>query len=202
MLLHHLMQDRARRVSWLVAPGIATSPLVRFRRHRPSATALCVPAPTVGIRRQFCGNLSPATRRPPPRLWRSPPSRIELSVGSVVIRKEATVGFYRQSHEVPAEGTVLDALLSGFEDVLAIRHELERARVRAGDQTRQIGVKFDWLNPESRAAIRHQLRTAPPLPPNPRPGRRDARPALQRLGVGSGWARSNVGHMLTRWSER
>jgi ATP-binding cassette subfamily F protein 3 len=51
--------------------------------------------------------------------------------GSVVIRKEANVGFYRQSHELGTEGTVLDALLSGFEEVLEIRHALEEARARA-----------------------------------------------------------------------
>ena len=57
--------------------------------------------------------------------------------GSVVIRRDAVVGFYRQSHEVPAEGTVLDALLSGFEEVLAIRHELKEARAAAasGEET-------------------------------------------------------------------
>jgi len=48
--------------------------------------------------------------------------------GTVVIRKEATVGFYRQSHELGTEGTVLDALLSSFQQVLAIRAELDRAR--------------------------------------------------------------------------
>lgn len=51
--------------------------------------------------------------------------------GSVIIRKEATVGFYRQSHELGTDGTVLDAMLSGFEEVLAVRHELERARADA-----------------------------------------------------------------------
>jgi ATP-binding cassette subfamily F protein 3 len=51
--------------------------------------------------------------------------------GSVVIRKEASVGFYRQSHELGTDGTVLDALLSSFQQVLEIRHELDRARDQA-----------------------------------------------------------------------
>ena len=51
--------------------------------------------------------------------------------GSVVARKEATIGFYRQSYELSTEGSVLDALLSGFQSVLGIRHELDRAREQA-----------------------------------------------------------------------
>jgi len=73
---------------------------------------------------------------------------------------------------------------------------------RDGDSTRQLGVKFDRLGPEARHAIRAQIRRAPPLPPNPRPGRRDAGPALKRLGMGSGWIRSAAGHVLTRWWDR
>ncbi len=62
---------------------------------------------------------------------------LEPDEGSVTISKDATVGFYRQSHELGTDGTVLDALLSGFEDVLAIRNELAVARKQAasGDET-------------------------------------------------------------------
>lgn len=56
--------------------------------------------------------------------------------GSVVLRREVRLGFYRQSHELPLHGTVLDALLSSFQHVLEIRHELVEARQRAGSGTR------------------------------------------------------------------
>ncbi len=48
-----------------------------------------------------------------------PPDR-----GSVTIERGETVAFYRQSHELGRDGTVMDALLSGFGDVTAARHEL------------------------------------------------------------------------------
>ena len=51
--------------------------------------------------------------------------------GTVLVKRDATVGFYRQSHELALTGTVLDALLSGFSEVLAIRSELAVARERA-----------------------------------------------------------------------
>lgn len=51
--------------------------------------------------------------------------------GSVVVQKGSTVGYYRQSHEVAAEGTLLRALLSGFGDVLALRDELTAAQEAA-----------------------------------------------------------------------
>ncbi|HKQ71869.1 MAG TPA: ATP-binding cassette domain-containing protein, partial [Polyangiaceae bacterium] len=34
--------------------------------------------------------------------------------GSVVVRRGASVGYYRQSHELSAGGTVIEAFLSGF----------------------------------------------------------------------------------------
>jgi ATP-binding cassette subfamily F protein 3 len=51
--------------------------------------------------------------------------------GSVVLRRGARVGFSRQSHELAAEGTVLDAFLSGFGDVLRARHALTEAQHEA-----------------------------------------------------------------------
>ena len=57
--------------------------------------------------------------------------------GSVVVRKGASVGYYRQSHELSAEGTVLDALLSGFQDVLALRHALDQAQAKAASGTKE-----------------------------------------------------------------
>ncbi len=51
--------------------------------------------------------------------------------GRVVRRKDTTLGYYRQSHELDlaAEGLdVMDAFLSGFEEVIALRHRLASAR--------------------------------------------------------------------------
>ncbi|HSN98077.1 MAG TPA: ATP-binding cassette domain-containing protein, partial [Candidatus Nanopelagicales bacterium] len=48
--------------------------------------------------------------------------------GSVVIRKGIRVAFCRQSHELGSEGTVLDAFLSGFSEVLALRRALTEAQ--------------------------------------------------------------------------
>jgi ATP-binding cassette subfamily F protein 3 len=53
---------------------------------------------------------------------------IEPDAGTVVLRREATMGFYRQSHELGAEGDVLGAFLSGFSDVVALREELHQAQ--------------------------------------------------------------------------
>ncbi|AUX25347.1 ABC transporter [Sorangium cellulosum] len=48
--------------------------------------------------------------------------------GSVVIRKGVRVAYFRQSHELHAQGTVLDAFLSGFSEVLELRHALTAAQ--------------------------------------------------------------------------
>ncbi|HWL84377.1 MAG TPA: ATP-binding cassette domain-containing protein, partial [Polyangiaceae bacterium] len=48
--------------------------------------------------------------------------------GSTVIRKEASLGYYRQSHELPPEGDVMEAFLSAFKDVVQLRHELTEAQ--------------------------------------------------------------------------
>ncbi len=53
---------------------------------------------------------------------------IEPDAGSVVVRKGTSVGYYRQSHEVPAHGDVLSAFLSGFSEVVLLREELTQAQ--------------------------------------------------------------------------
>jgi ATP-binding cassette, subfamily F, member 3 len=55
-----------------------------------------------------------------------PPDR-----GSALVGKGASVGYYRQSHEVIAEGTLLEALLAGFSDLVELRRELADAQRRA-----------------------------------------------------------------------
>ncbi len=55
--------------------------------------------------------------------------------GRVVRRRDATLGYYRQSHELDrdaAELSVLDAFLSGFGEVVALRHRLVAAREALG----------------------------------------------------------------------
>lgn len=47
--------------------------------------------------------------------------------GSIVVRRGARVAYARQSHELPKDGTVFDAFLSAFEDLHALRQELDRA---------------------------------------------------------------------------
>src|SRR5437764_606067 len=57
--------------------------------------------------------------------------------GTVVVRSGVSVGYYRQSHELSAEGTVLDAFLSGFQKVLALRHALDDAQHRAASGSKE-----------------------------------------------------------------
>jgi ATP-binding cassette subfamily F protein 3 len=51
--------------------------------------------------------------------------------GAVVLRKGTTLGYYRQSHEIAAHGTVMEAFLSGFRSILDLRHALDEAQLRA-----------------------------------------------------------------------
>jgi ATP-binding cassette subfamily F protein 3 len=53
---------------------------------------------------------------------------IDPDGGQVVLRRDATMGYYRQSHEVAAEGDVLGAFLAGFGEVLEAREELRSAQ--------------------------------------------------------------------------
>src|SRR5579871_848839 len=48
--------------------------------------------------------------------------------GTVVVRREVRVAYARQSHEHLAEGTVLEAFLSAFAEVLVLRHALSEAQ--------------------------------------------------------------------------
>ena len=56
--------------------------------------------------------------------------------GSVVVKKEVSVGYYRQSHELVAKGDVLSAFLSGFGDIVELREQLAAAQHEAasGDE--------------------------------------------------------------------
>src|SRR5262249_56210002 len=52
---------------------------------------------------------------------------IEPDGGTVVVKREASFGYYRQSHEVNAEGDVLSAFLSGFQEVVGLPAHLHPA---------------------------------------------------------------------------
>jgi len=55
--------------------------------------------------------------------------------GSIQLAGEAKLGFYRQSHELKADGSVLDTLLSGFQELLTLRHALSDAERDAASGT-------------------------------------------------------------------
>jgi ATP-binding cassette, subfamily F, member 3 len=55
--------------------------------------------------------------------------------GSIQLANHTKLGFYRQSHELKAEGSVLDTLLSGFHELLALRHALSDAERDAASGT-------------------------------------------------------------------
>jgi ATP-binding cassette subfamily F protein 3 len=53
---------------------------------------------------------------------------IEPDGGTAVIKKETSVGYYRQSHEVAAQGDVLSAFMEGFRDIVEARAALVQAQ--------------------------------------------------------------------------
>ncbi len=55
--------------------------------------------------------------------------------GSVVVKRGIRVAYERQSHELPPVGSVFEAFLSGFQSVLALRHELTEAQHAAASGT-------------------------------------------------------------------
>ncbi|MDP9151656.1 MAG: ATP-binding cassette domain-containing protein, partial [Myxococcota bacterium] len=57
---------------------------------------------------------------------------LDADAGTVVLRRDATLGYYRQSHELKADGDVLGAFLAGFHEVVEARDELRRAQEGAG----------------------------------------------------------------------
>ncbi len=69
-------------------------------------------------------------------LLRALTGELTPDAGSVVIKKGAGVGYYRQSHESTLEGSVREAMLAGFGDLLAIRRELSRAQTDAASGER------------------------------------------------------------------
>ncbi|HKY38767.1 MAG TPA: ATP-binding cassette domain-containing protein [Polyangiaceae bacterium] len=56
---------------------------------------------------------------------------LEQDRGFVVPKKGAKIGYYRQSHEVKAQGSVMEVLLSGFGELVALRQALGAAQESA-----------------------------------------------------------------------
>src|SRR5580692_6267986 len=56
---------------------------------------------------------------------------IEPDAGSVVVGRDMAVGYYRQSHEISAQGDVLGAFLSSFREIMRARDDLARAQEAA-----------------------------------------------------------------------
>jgi len=69
-------------------------------------------------------------------LLRALTGELTPDAGSVVIKKGASVGYYRQSHESRLEGSVRDSMLAGFGDLVSIRRELSRAQADAASGER------------------------------------------------------------------
>src|SRR6476659_4469744 len=53
---------------------------------------------------------------------------IEPDGGSSVIKRETSLAYSRESHELPPEGDVLGAFLSGFREVVDLRDALHKAQ--------------------------------------------------------------------------
>lgn len=53
---------------------------------------------------------------------------VSPDTGVITLKRDLRIGFYRQSHEASTEGTLFDALLGGFREVVELRHELAEAR--------------------------------------------------------------------------
>jgi ATP-binding cassette subfamily F protein 3 len=69
-------------------------------------------------------------------LLRAIAGEISPDSGSVVVKKGASIGYYRQSHESRLEGSVREAMLAGFGDLVTLRRELGRAQADAASGER------------------------------------------------------------------
>jgi ATP-binding cassette subfamily F protein 3 len=57
--------------------------------------------------------------------------------GASIVKKGAKVAYFRQSHELSAEGSVRDAFLSAFREIVALAHDLRVAEEQAASGTEQ-----------------------------------------------------------------
>jgi ATP-binding cassette subfamily F protein 3 len=73
---------------------------------------------------------------------------LEADRGFVVPKKGIRVGYYRQSHEVKAQGSVMDVLLSGFGELVALRQALADAQVAAASGEEASLARLSQLDEE------------------------------------------------------
>jgi ATP-binding cassette subfamily F protein 3 len=60
---------------------------------------------------------------------------VEPDGGTAVLKRDSVLGFYRQSHEIRADGDVLGAFMAGFADVVSLRDQLHGAQRDAASGT-------------------------------------------------------------------
>jgi ATP-binding cassette subfamily F protein 3 len=81
--------------------------------------------------------------------------------GTVMLERDRTLAFYRQSNEVGRSGTVMDVLLSGFGEAVAARAELAQAELAAesGDETamERLSRAIDRHHAVGGSALEHRL---------------------------------------------
>ncbi len=94
-------------------------------------------------------------------LLRAVASELTPDSGSVVVKKGATVGYYRQSHESRLEGSVREAMLAGFGDVVKLRRDLTLAQAEAASGERaaleRLAELTERYHHEGADALEHQV---------------------------------------------
>jgi ATP-binding cassette subfamily F protein 3 len=116
--------------------------------------------------------------------------------GTVTRSREAKIAYYRQSHEVGAEGTVRATFLSGFREILALREALRDAEHAAASGTDESLARLVAARslPHSRAATRWSADRDDRPPRLQR--RRHGAPAVEPLGGERG--RLHLGAVLAQ----
>jgi ATP-binding cassette, subfamily F, member 3 len=77
--------------------------------------------------------------------------------GSVVLQKGARLGYYRQSHELGASGSVMDALLGGFTELIGLRRELAEAQAGAAADLERLARAMDRYHAAGADALEHRV---------------------------------------------
>ena len=77
--------------------------------------------------------------------------------GTVVVKRDTTLGYYRQSHELSNEGDVMGAFLSGFREIVDLRRELADAQEGAATGTDEALARLARLMDAYHAAAGDEL---------------------------------------------
>jgi hypothetical protein len=194
MLSHHLMQDGAWRVSWLVGWRTAGTLLVGLGRHRPRARARSVPRPTVRIRREFLPGLCLAAWRPPLWAWRPPRVAHFRKMGAQTSEASINASIAGSlSGSVPT-AQIRDRFVCHIEpkwteaSVLAGVQEGRRAQLGDSPGARRLCEFAKWRGKAGMGALTdtHRVRFTPPeSPSSPLPTSRPPTPARSRSSTQS-----------------